>query len=162
MTRQNNDRRKNSPDEVVARAAAALREVARVPGAVDARRDGLTGLFDDRALHNALTEAIRAEEREGGHIGLLFIDLDRFKNVNDRHGHVTGSRILSHVAGLVDAAARRAGGFAARYGGDEVRRRPAGRRPRRVPPSCRASPGHPGGHATRAAASGPAVVRWSA
>lgn len=119
MTRQSSATRKASAQEFAARAAAALREVAGGPGAVDARRDSLTGLFDDRALHNALTEAIKATEREGGHIGLLFIDLDRFKNVNDRHGHVTGSRILSQVAGLVDAAARQAGGFAARYGGDE-------------------------------------------
>jgi len=110
---------KASVEELASRATAALREVAGVPGAVDARRDSLTGLFDDRTLHNALTEAIRAAERDGGHIGLLFIDLDRFKDVNDRHGHVTGSRILSQVARLVDAAARQAGGFAARYGGDE-------------------------------------------
>lgn len=119
MTRQDSDSGKAWARELAARAAAALREVSGVPGAVDARRDSLTGLFDDRALHSALTEAIRAAEREGGHIGLLFIDLDRFKNVNDRHGHVTGSRILSQVAGLVDAGARQAGGFAARYGGDE-------------------------------------------
>ncbi len=116
MARQNSDGRKASAQEFGAKAAAALREVAGGPGV---RRDSLTGLFDDRALHSALTKAIKAAEREGGHIGLLFIDLDRFKNVNDRHGHVTGSRILSQVAGLVDAAARQAGGFAARYGGDE-------------------------------------------
>ena len=108
-----------APDEFAARAAAALREVTGVPGTVDVRRDSLTGLFDDRALHKALTETIQATERDGGNTGLLFIDLDRFKNVNDRHGHVTGSRILIQVAGLVDTAARQAGGFAARYGGDE-------------------------------------------
>ncbi len=108
-----------APDELTARAAAALREVVGVPGPIDVRRDSLTGLFDDRALHKALTEAVRATERDGGNTGLLFIDLDRFKNVNDRHGHVTGSRILIQVAGLVDTAARQAGGFAARYGGDE-------------------------------------------
>ena len=119
MTQRKNAIRKASAQELAARAATALRGVSGVPGAVGIRRDSLTGLFDDRALHNALTEAIGAAEREGGHIGLLFIDLDRFKNVNDRHGHVTGSRILSQVAGLVDAAARQAGGFAARYGGDE-------------------------------------------
>ncbi len=119
MTRQDGDSSKGSARDLATRAAAALREVAGVQGAGAVRRDSLTGLFDDRTLHDALTEAIKAAEREGGHIGLLFIDLDRFKNVNDRHGHVTGSRILSQVAGFVDEAARRAGGFAARYGGDE-------------------------------------------
>lgn len=108
-----------APDELAARAAAALREVAGGPVAGDPRRDRLTGLFDDRALHEALAEAIKAIERGGGNIGLLFLDLDRFKDVNDRHGHVTGSRILSQVARFVDAAARQARGFAARYGGDE-------------------------------------------
>ena len=39
--------------------------------------------------------------------------------MNDRHGHVTGSRVLRQAAGFVDDAARQAGGFAARYGGDE-------------------------------------------
>ena len=119
MTRRNSDGKKASAQELSARAAAALREVAGVPGAGDARRDGLTGLLDGEALHGALAEAIRTAERDGDHIGLLFIDLDRFKDVNDRHGHVTGSRILSQVSGLVDDAARQAGGFAARYGGDE-------------------------------------------
>ena len=108
-----------TPDELATRAAAALREVAGVRGADDVRRDSLTGLLDDRALHDALTNEIAATERGGGRIGLLFIDLDHFKRVNDRHGHVTGSRILSQVAGLIGVAARHAEGFAARYGGDE-------------------------------------------
>ncbi|MCY3965889.1 MAG: GGDEF domain-containing protein [Acidobacteria bacterium] len=108
-----------APDELAARAAAALREVTDMRGADDARRDSLTGLLDDRALHGALTDAIAATERGGDRIGLLFIDLDHFKRVNDRHGHVTGSRILSQVGRLIGDAARQAGGFAARYGGDE-------------------------------------------
>ena len=119
MTRRDSDVGKVSAEELAARAATALREVAGVPGAPDARRDSLTGLFDDHALHSALTEAIRATEHDGGHVGLLFIDLDHFKNVNDRHGHVTGSRVLRQVAGLIEKAVRREAGFAARYGGDE-------------------------------------------
>ncbi|MDE2977033.1 MAG: GGDEF domain-containing protein [Acidobacteriota bacterium] len=119
MTRDRDVNRKASAEELAARAAAALREVAGVTGAGDSRRDGLTGLYDDRTLHRGLTDAISDAGRDGGHVGLLFIDLDRFKNVNDRHGHVTGSRVLSQVAGFADAAASRERGFAARYGGDE-------------------------------------------
>lgn len=100
-------------------AAEALRQVVDRPRRADPRRDGLTGLFDNRTLHRALTRTIRTANRRGDDIGLLFLDLDRFKHVNDRHGHVTGSRILSQVARLIGAAARQAGGFAARYGGDE-------------------------------------------
>ncbi|MDE2850782.1 MAG: GGDEF domain-containing protein [Acidobacteriota bacterium] len=119
MTRDGADNRKTPAKELASRAAAALRQVVGVRSAEDAHRDGLTGLLDGEALHGALAEAIQDAERDGGYIGLLFIDLDRFKRVNDRHGHVTGSRILSRVAKLVDAAAKRARGLAARYGGDE-------------------------------------------
>lgn len=107
-------------DRALASAAAeALRRVVDRPRRADPRRDGLTGLFDNRTLHRALTRMIRTANRRGDDIGLLFLDLDRFKRVNDRHGHVTGSRILSQVARLIGVAARQAGGFAARYGGDE-------------------------------------------
>lgn len=119
VTREGADNRKTPAKSLASRAAAALSQVVGVRRAEDAHRDGLTGLLDGETLHGTLAEAIRNTERDGGHIGLLFIDLDRFKRVNDRHGHVTGSRILSHVAGFLDDAARQAEGFAARYGGDE-------------------------------------------
>ena len=119
MTRRDSDVGKVSTEELAARAATALREVAGARRARDSRRDSLTGLFDDRSLHRGLTDAIADAGRDGGHIGLLFLDLDHFKRVNDRHGHVTGSRVLSQAAGFVDDAAKQAGGFAARYGGDE-------------------------------------------
>ncbi len=119
MTPRSSDARKASAGEFAARAATALREVAGARRAGDSRRDSLTGLFDDRTLHRGLTNAISDAGRNGAHIGLLFLDLDHFKRVNDRHGHVTGSRVLSQVAGLIERAARRETGFAARYGGDE-------------------------------------------
>ena len=105
--------------DLAARAAAALRPVVHGRQVRDPHRDSLTGLFDNRTLHRALTDAIAAAEEKDGDTGLLFIDLDHFKQVNDRYGHVTGSRILRQVAALLHAAAERAGGFAARYGGDE-------------------------------------------
>ncbi len=83
------------------------------------RRDSLTGLFDVHTLECALTEAIRATKRDGGQISLLFIDLDSFNQVNERHGHLAGSRILSQVARFIDASTRPTTGFAARFGGDE-------------------------------------------
>ena len=103
-----------------AQAAAAIRRVvvARREGSAQGR-DSLTGLFDDRALHDALATAIADAERRGEDVGLLFLDLDYFKRINDRHGHQAGSRILRQVATLLQTAAADAGGFAARYGGDE-------------------------------------------
>ncbi len=105
---------------LAAQAAAAIRQiVAARREEVTHGRDSLTGLFDGRALHAALSTAIADAEQSGGHVGLLFLDLDYFKRVNDRHGHQAGSRILRQVATLLQAAAADAGGFAARYGGDE-------------------------------------------
>lgn len=105
---------------LAAQAADALRRIVpdRREESVQGR-DSLTGLFDGRALHDALAAAIAAAEQRGEDVGLLFLDLDRFKRINDRHGHLAGSRILRQVAALLNTAADDAGGFAARYGGDE-------------------------------------------
>ena len=112
--------RDTSARMLAAQAAAAIREVvvARRDGATHGR-DSLTGLLDGRALHDALSTAIADAEQQGEDVGLLFVDLDYFKRINDRHGHQAGSRILRQVATLLDTSAADAGGFAARYGGDE-------------------------------------------
>ena len=76
--------------------------------------DDCTGLFNARHLYTLLDEAVTA--RKG--FSLLFIDLDRFKQVNDTHGHLIGSRLLAEVGGLL----KRSMGPATasfRYGGDE-------------------------------------------
>ncbi len=101
-------------------AAATLRRVVPCRRERSAQgRDSLTGLFDGRALHDALAAATAEAEHRGGDVGVLFLDLDRFKRINDRHGHLAGSRILRQVATLLRTAADDAGGIAARYGGDE-------------------------------------------
>ncbi len=105
---------------LAAQAAAAIRRVvvARREGSAHGQ-DSLTGLFDGRALHDALSAAIDDAERRDEDLGLLFLDLDYFKRVNDLHGHQAGSHLLRQVATLLQTAADDAGGFAARYGGDE-------------------------------------------
>ncbi len=110
----------DSATELATRAAAALRGVVpRRPDHSVQGRDSLTGLFDGRALHDALATAIADAEQRSNDVGLLFLDLDYFKRINDLHGHQAGSRILRQVAALLRTAADDAGGFAARYGGDE-------------------------------------------
>ena len=113
-----------SPDTsartLAARAATAIRKVVVARRDWPAQgRDSLTGLFDGRSLHDALSTAVADAEQRGEDVGLLFLDLDYFKRINDRHGHQAGSRILGQVATLLQTAAADAGGFAARYGGDE-------------------------------------------
>ena len=109
-----------STRKLATQAAAALRRVVPSRPEQSAQgRDSLTGLFDGRALHEALATAVADAEQRGDDVGLLFLDLDHFKRINDRHGHQAGSRILRQVATLFQTAASDAGGFAARYGGDE-------------------------------------------
>lgn len=83
-----------------------------------ARRDDLTGLYNDRYLHHRLSEEIPRAERDALDLSLIFFDLDRFKNVNDRYGHLVGSRTLKEIGYLVQSW-NPPGGIPARYGGDE-------------------------------------------
>jgi diguanylate cyclase (GGDEF)-like protein/PAS domain S-box-containing protein len=83
-----------------------------------ALHDPLTGLANRTLLMDRLGKALAQLERSPGRIGLLFIDLDHFKQVNDTHGHAVGDRILLDVARRLKAVARR-GDTVARLGGDE-------------------------------------------
>jgi diguanylate cyclase (GGDEF)-like protein len=84
-----------------------------------AKRDNLTGLFNDRFLHVALAEEIRRCREEDQDLALLFLDLDYFKRVNDTHGHLAGSQVLREVGHILRRMVADAGGIPARYGGDE-------------------------------------------
>ncbi len=66
-----------------------------------ARRDDLTGLYNDRFLYRRMTEEIARAERDGTTLSLLFLDLDEFKVVNDTWGHLAGSRTLREVGQLI-------------------------------------------------------------
>jgi diguanylate cyclase (GGDEF)-like protein len=83
-----------------------------------ARRDDLTGLFNDRYFHFRLREEITRSEAEHHDLALLFVDLDHFKDVNDSFGHLEGSRVL-HEVGLLIGSRSPANAVVARYGGDE-------------------------------------------
>jgi diguanylate cyclase (GGDEF)-like protein len=84
-----------------------------------AKRDNLTGLYNDRYLHIALTETIERCRAEAVDLALLFLDLDYFKHVNDTHGHLAGSQVLREVGHLLRRRVKRLAGIPARYGGDE-------------------------------------------
>lgn len=83
-----------------------------------ANHDAMTGLFNRRALLASLSDKLDRQSREGGVLGLLKIDLDFFKSVNDAHGHRAGDQVLAVVAErLLDAAGPE--DVVARIGGDE-------------------------------------------
>jgi len=83
-----------------------------------ADRDGLTGLFNRRRMTDLLDSAIAEAARHWQRVGLLFIDLNGFKGINDEHGHAAGDEILTTVATRISARVR-TGDFVCRYGGDE-------------------------------------------
>jgi diguanylate cyclase (GGDEF)-like protein len=84
-----------------------------------AKRDNLTGLYNDRYLHIALSETIRRCTAEDKDLSTVFMDLDYFKRVNDTHGHLAGSQVLREVGHLLRGMVARLNGIPARYGGDE-------------------------------------------
>jgi diguanylate cyclase (GGDEF)-like protein len=84
-----------------------------------ARRDNLTGLYNDRYLHIALSKAIAKCRRKDLDLSLLFLDLDFFKRVNDTYGHLAGSQVLREVGILLRRVTPTPQALAARYGGDE-------------------------------------------
>jgi diguanylate cyclase (GGDEF)-like protein len=84
-----------------------------------AKRDNLTGLYNDRYLHIALAQAIAACLDDGRDLAVLFLDLDYFKRVNDTHGHLAGSQVLREIGRLLRKAMSDTDAIAARYGGDE-------------------------------------------
>jgi diguanylate cyclase (GGDEF)-like protein len=83
-----------------------------------ASHDELTGLSNSRAWGEALSAEGDRRRDPGDGLGVIFIDLDNFKQINDRYGHPVGDRVLAEVAHRIRSAVR-AGDLAARIGGDE-------------------------------------------
>lgn len=82
------------------------------------RLDTLTGLINRGALLEMAESLFNNIARNGGTLVVMFADLDKFKVVNDTHGHTVGDRVLQQIAQILNDAIRGAD-IAARYGGDE-------------------------------------------
>lgn len=92
------------------RSRAALQE--------EATHDPLTGLANRRLFYDRLQQAIRHAKRYGGKVGILYVDLNQFKAINDTHGHHVGDAVLTEVAKRLTASIRYSDSIA-RLGGDE-------------------------------------------
>lgn len=99
-------------------AANAEREAAQEQLAHQAAHDPLTGLANRAQAMRLITGALSRGQRTGALVGLLFIDLDGFKQVNDTLGHQAGDEVLLAVAERMQRAVR-AGDVVSRLGGDE-------------------------------------------
>jgi len=80
--------------------------------------DDTTGLFNVRHLYNVLDLELKRSAKERKPISLAFIDLDRFKLVNDVHGHLVGSELLGRIGARLQELSRKQD-LCFRYGGDE-------------------------------------------
>jgi diguanylate cyclase (GGDEF)-like protein len=100
-------------------AAGALSTIALLERIKElAIRDSLTTLYNRRAFGDHLAQALAREDRVGGRFGLLLLDIDHFKRLNDTFGHPAGDAVLKNVAQVLLRHLRR-GDQAARYGGEE-------------------------------------------
>jgi diguanylate cyclase (GGDEF)-like protein/PAS domain S-box-containing protein len=81
--------------------------------------DPLTGLYNRRYLEEALNQEIQRAQRHRHPIGIIMIDIDYFKRVNDTHGHEAGDRVLAAVGQLLRNSVR-GSDIACRYGGEEM------------------------------------------
>jgi diguanylate cyclase (GGDEF)-like protein len=99
-------------DNSIARREAenAIRQMAHY--------DGLTGLPNRRLLEDRMDQVLASARRRGTKVAVLFIDLDKFKQVNDQRGHEAGDWLLKQVANRMRAALRESD-TASRVGGDE-------------------------------------------
>ena len=83
-----------------------------------AQTDFLTGLINRRAFEHILQQSYIESEITSGTVAVLFIDLDRFKPVNDQHGHLTGDDMLRNIADLCQQVVSNYG-VTGRWGGEE-------------------------------------------
>ena len=97
-------------EEQVRDRTAALESLAKI--------DPLTELLNRRGMDEYLKKGLNRARRENSSVGILWIDLDRFKEINDTHGHPAGDRALKIVADLISRHIRPYD-LAARWGGDE-------------------------------------------
>ncbi|MGD1032803.1 MAG: diguanylate cyclase [Candidatus Dormibacteria bacterium] len=113
-------------NELMARVSAALRtkelqdELRRRNAELDrvSRIDMLTNIYNRRHLDEHLRRAISGARRHGRTVGVLLVDIDHFKDVNDQHGHLAGDAVLKEVAARLQGAIRTEDALG-RWGGEE-------------------------------------------
>lgn len=113
-------------DDYLPKPVIAAELVSRVRVRIDrarlraerAERDSLTGLLLRRSFLEQATARLAEASRTGGILSVALLDLDDFKRVNDRHGHLTGDRVLAALGSLI-ANRLRAEDVRARWGGEE-------------------------------------------
>jgi len=106
--------------DIIGELAAVALENARLYRRTKelAIRDSLTGLYVHRYFMERFEEEVNRAQRSDSSFGLLMLDIDNFKDFNDKHGHIAGDVILKNISGILASKAS-AGDIIGRYGGEE-------------------------------------------
>ncbi|PSJ46485.1 hypothetical protein C7H85_07575 [Zobellella endophytica] len=101
--------------------SALTRDLRKVNDALHrlSQQDGLTGLANRRCFDESLLQELVRVRRHRSPLALLMLDIDYFKQLNDRLGHVSGDECLKALAAVLSRLSQRPGELAARYGGEE-------------------------------------------
>ncbi|HUU09984.1 MAG TPA: diguanylate cyclase [Phycisphaerae bacterium] len=107
-------------DKTLARETALLKQLREDNRELKVRSitDGLTALYNYRYLMEWMKTEFKISRRYGHELSMIIVDLDHFKNANDRHGHPFGDYVLKEVAVILKRCARESD-LVARYAGDE-------------------------------------------
>ena len=118
--RKASERAKAELEAINGELSQKVREVEALQAALkdQAVRDFLTGLYNRRHLNDVLPPMLALAQRHDEPLALAVIDLDHFKEVNDRYGHAAGDRVLASFGKLLRTRLRRSD-IACRYGGEE-------------------------------------------
>ncbi len=118
--RRATERAKAELEAINAQLSNKVREVESLQSALQeqAVSDFLTGLFNRRHLNDVLPSMVALAERDQQPLAVVIIDLDRFKSVNDQHGHLAGDQMLAAFGDLLSERLRKSD-VACRYGGEE-------------------------------------------
>jgi diguanylate cyclase (GGDEF)-like protein len=118
--RKASERAKAELEAINGELSQKVREVESLQAALkdQAVRDFLTGLYNRRHLNDVLPPMLALAQRHDEPLALAVIDLDHFKEVNDRYGHAAGDRVLASFGKLLRTRLRRSD-IACRYGGEE-------------------------------------------
>jgi diguanylate cyclase (GGDEF)-like protein len=109
----------DTAQQAVAHAATAISRAIltdRIRAMADT--DGLTGVANRRVFDSTLLDTIALAEAGGTPCAVIMVDLDHFKRLNDRYGHLVGDEVLRTAAGAIREACRE-GDLSARFGGEE-------------------------------------------
>lgn len=86
---------------------------------VAASKDGLTNIANRRSFDVFLDNAVKSANEKSSNLGMIIVDIDKFKQINDSWGHQTGDQVICFVANVIDQAAPKGRALASRIGGEE-------------------------------------------